>query len=157
MIVIDANAAFQIVTKSETGENLRSLFYEGEFVVAPDQFKTEMASVCTKYVRANKLAPHEAKTKIWEALSLVDRYYSNDSLFEEAVNESIKQYHSSHDMFYFVLARKLGATLATLDVALSKICIKNGIDCLYQRELDIPNVDKGAWTIRSANYDEALS
>ena len=43
--------------------------------------------------------------------------------------------HSSYDMVYFILARRTGATLFTLDKKLIELCLNNGVDCLYKTTL----------------------
>ena len=39
--------------------------------------------------------------------------------------------HKASDLYYFVLARRLGATLFTLDKKLQALCAQNGVNCLW--------------------------
>ena len=66
-----------------------------------------------------------------ETLGLVDQFVDDSSLWMEAMGESLRLGHSSYDMFYFALARRLGATLFTLDKKLQKLCAANGVNCIW--------------------------
>jgi len=46
----------------------------------------------------------------------------------EALNEAIRLNYTAYDMLYLILARKMGATLLTLDHGLKMIAKKEGID-----------------------------
>ena len=57
------------------------------------------------------------------------------SLMREVVSESVRLGHPVYDIFYFVLARRLGATLFTLDKRLIKLCEQEGVDCIHKESL----------------------
>lgn len=48
----------------------------------------------------------------------------------EALTEAVRLRRPVYDMVYFVLARRLGATLFTLDKRLQALCIDNGVNCV---------------------------
>ena len=72
-----------------------------------------------------------AMSKLEESLALVDEVIPTRSLMREVVSESVRLGHPVYDIFYFVLARRLGATLFTLDKRLVKLCKQEGVDCVH--------------------------
>jgi toxin-antitoxin system, toxin component, PIN family len=72
----------------------------------------------------------EAQECFVDSVAYVDKYYSIQELQDEVLSESIRLDHSSYDMFYFVLARRFGATLFTLDRKLIQLCEEQGVQCV---------------------------
>ncbi len=66
-----------------------------------------------------------------QATSLVDEFYRTEDLLREALMEAMRLDHPVYDMLYFVLARREGATLFTLDQKLQSLCADNGVDCVF--------------------------
>ena len=79
---------------------------------------------------ATVLADEKVQSFLTESTALVNEYYSIQELQEEVLSESIRLDHSSYDMFYFVLARRFGATLFTLDRKLIRLCEEQGVQCV---------------------------
>ncbi|MEC4176228.1 type II toxin-antitoxin system VapC family toxin [Adlercreutzia sp. R7] len=131
MIVLDANAAVAIALGTEDGGALKALQLEEELIAAPQLLHAEVAHVLTKYVRGGYCDAAEAVAVGRDAMALVDEYYEDASLWTEALTESVRLGHSSYDLFYLVLARRLGATLFTLDRKLQALCAANGVSCLW--------------------------
>lgn len=131
MIVLDVNAAVAMLFNTEDGAALLWLKLENETVVAPALFHAELAHVLPKYARAQGLSLGETRELGIETLGLVDQFVDDSSLWMEAMGESLRLGHSSYDMFYFALARRLGATLFTLDKKLQKLCAANGVNCIW--------------------------
>lgn len=130
MIVLDASAATAIVRGSAEGKGLEALVLEGERAVAPDLFHCEMANVVWKYAATGVMDAEEARFLRDGALSLIDEFYPEGSLAQEACIESLRRNHPAYDMFYMVLARRTGATLFTLDEKLMRICRDAGVSCV---------------------------
>lgn len=130
MIVLDASAATAIVRGSAEGKGLEALVLEGERAVAPDLFHCEMANVAWKYATTGVMDAEEARFLMDGALSLIDEFYPEGSLAQEACIESLRRNHPAYDMFYMVLARRTGATLFTLDEKLMRICRDAGVSCV---------------------------
>lgn len=130
MIVMDANAALAISMGLDVGDALGLLKQENEEIVAPSLINSEVAHALSKYIQGGYLSLEDATTCGRDALLLVDRFIDDGSLWVEALGESIRMNHSSYDMFYFLLARREGATLFTLDQKLQKLCTKNGVNCI---------------------------
>ena len=62
--------------------------------------------------------------------TLVDEFAPIKESRLEAMNDAIRLGHSAYDMLYLILARKMGATLVTLDRRLGAIARKEGIDAV---------------------------
>lgn len=131
MIVLDANAAVAIALGTEDGGALKALRLEEELIVAPQLLHAEVAHALTKYVRGGYCDAAEAVAVGRDAMALIDEYYEDALLWTEALTESARLGHSAYDLFYLVLARRLGATLFTLDRKLQALCTANGVSCLW--------------------------
>lgn len=143
MIVLDASAAVAMSLERPEGKRLRGLLLTGELVTAPELFLAEVDHVFEKYARGGHMSSHEAAACAKRTVSLVDELKPMSELCVEALNESLRLEHSSYGLFYLVLARRLGATLFTIDKRLSRLCLKNGVSCIC--DLD---VEDEAWTVR---------
>lgn len=135
MIVLDASAAMAIAFGTDEGHAMAALMLENELISAPTLLHAELAHVFGKYVKHGDIDSITARNKLDTTLLLVDEFVSDQELYSEAFRESLRLNHSSYDMFYFVLARRTGATLFTLDKKLIELCLDNGVDCLYRTAL----------------------
>ncbi len=129
MIVLDCNAASAIARDTLEGQTFRAYMEQGDKVVAPRFFQVESGNVVWKYVRAGNLLREEAKPMFERYVSLVDRFFPDEDLIVEAMHESIRLDYSVYDMLYFVLARRSGSILITLDRKLQLLCMRHGVDC----------------------------
>ena len=130
MIVLDASAAVEIVQNTEMGWALQELALTNEKKITCELMRADTASVFRKLVRMKAVDADTADRFLAEATALPDEYYPLDDLQSEALRESIRLNHSVYDMFYFVLARRTGATLFTTDRTLQDICREHGIGCV---------------------------
>lgn len=135
MVVLDNSVLVEIARKSVEGQALADLIVEDERVVCPAIIYAELISVFRKLVLQGKLAQEVVGAKATEALALIDEFYPLENLYTETLAEALRLQHSTYDMFYFVLARRLGATLFTLDGTLAKLCEEQGVDCVHKIEL----------------------
>ena len=135
MMVLDCNAAFHIALNTVEGNALQMLFMKGETTAAPTLFHAELAHVLEKMAVREHYSRKEAIEIGENAYNLVDEFYEDQLLWPEALSESMRLQHSSYDMFYFVLARRLGATLVTLDKKLQALCDREGVDCIHSIKL----------------------
>ena len=74
MIVLDVNAAIAIAKGTEEGRVLRELMMEGEEVVAPHFFLTELGNVVWQIVRAGELDEEDFPVLFERAAGFVDRF-----------------------------------------------------------------------------------
>ena len=135
MIVLDACAVVEMVRRTQEGLALQRLMMTDELAISCDLVRAETASVLRKLARAQGLQPTQAERYLVEALALVDRFYPIEELQSEAFRESIRLDHSVYDMFYFVLARRTGATLFTVDRKLMDLCLRQDVPCLAMIDL----------------------
>lgn len=150
MLVLDSSAAIAIILHTEEGLGLQKLMETGERTIAPELYYAEVSHVLEKYVRGGHLSKQHAAKLLGEAISLVDEIQSMDNLYAEAFAESLRLRHSAYDLFYFVLARRTGATLFTFDKRLAKLAHENGLSCVYKT-----NINSSDWTVRVDYGDPA--
>lgn len=131
MIVLDSCAAVDIVRETTEGKALSSLMLTGEKVISSDLFYAEITNAFWQYCKAGFYGEGEAANNIEKAIQLVDEFFPLDEFCKEAFSESVRLDHSSYDMLYFILARRNGATLFTLDRKLQRLCLNNGVNCVF--------------------------
>ena len=132
MIVLDCSAAIEIVKRTERGLALQDVLLGEEEVISVDLLFAEAASVVRKHVLRGEIPADAATAYLREATGLVDRYYPMRELQAEVLTESLRLGHSTYDVFYFVLARRLGATLYTTDKKLSDLCLAHGVNAIAE-------------------------
>ena len=130
MIVLDSSAACDMVRKTEEGMAFRALMLSEEKVISCELLRAEVVSIFRKLGRHGLIPIEKVQSFLTESTALVNEYYSIQELQEEVLSESIRLDHSSYDMFYFVLARRFGATLLTLDRKLIRLCEEQGVQCV---------------------------
>ena len=135
MIVLDACALVEIVRQTDKGKALEALMLKDEAVISCDLIRAEATSVFRKIARVEKLPASEAERYLDAGLSIVNEFHPLGPLQAEALRESIRYDHSVYDMFYFVLARRTGSTLFTVDNKLAALCEKHGVDCIAEVSL----------------------
>jgi len=128
IIVLDSNAAIEIVLKREKGELLRGLIEASEKIVSSEFFRIEVANVIRKYYQGKYIEKADCNKILELAENLIDEFIPIKENHREALNEAIRLNYSAYDMLYLTLARRMGATLATLDHPLNIIAKKEGID-----------------------------
>lgn len=130
MVVMDCSALAEMMLGTEVGAALKQLLVKNERIVAPDLLYAELVSVARKAVRSGTIGEDEVDEAITRALNLVNIFMPAQVLYSESLLEGIRLDHSIYDMFYFVLARRTGATLFTVDKKLSELCWANGVNCI---------------------------
>lgn len=132
MIVLDCSAAIDIVRETSRGKVFAQLMTDGERVISSDLFHAEMANTFWKYSRAGYCSEEEANVYREKATRLVDEFFDVEDCCQEALREATRLDHPVYDMLYFVLARRMGATLFTLDKKLAVLCDREGVDCVQE-------------------------
>ncbi len=135
MIVLDSCALVDMVRQTEEGLALQQLLLANEKVISCDLIRAEAASVFRKLTRAYGLSAAEAEARLNAGLNMIDEFYPIEDLQSEALRESVRLDHSTYDLFYFVLARRTGATLFTLDRSLMRLCHDHGVECISEMKL----------------------
>ncbi len=129
MIVLDGSAAVDMVRETSEGLALAQLLLDGEKIISHDLFSTEVCNAFWAYHQVSKLDRNEVAEYVAQATRLVDEFYRTEDLLREALMEAMRLDHPVYGMLYFVLARREGATLFTLDQKLQGLCADNGVDC----------------------------
>ncbi|RDC46933.1 toxin PIN [Adlercreutzia equolifaciens subsp. celatus] len=130
VIVLDVNAAIAIAKGTEEGRTLRELMIEGEEVIAPHFFLTELGNVVWQIVRAGELDEEDFPGLFERAAGFVDRFVPAEGILLEAIHAAIQNNHPVYDMLYFIVTRRNAATLFTFDKKLRAVCEANGVNCL---------------------------
>ena len=128
IVVLDSNAAIEIVLKRGKGNIFQELVENAEKTVSSDFFRIEVANVIKKYVLGKYIKKTESNKILDLAESLVDEFVPIKENRVEALNEAIRLNYSVYDMLYLSIARRMGATLVTLDRGLNMIAGKEGVD-----------------------------
>ena len=135
MIIMDASAAIDIALQNPNGLAIHALIRPDERVDAPIHFRTEVCSVIWKYIHIGKQSYDAMRSFQQKALALVDEYHRMDDLEDEVMHEAVRLDHSPCDIFYLVLARRMDATLFTLDKRLRVLAEQMGVDCVHLVDL----------------------
>ena len=128
IVVLDCSAAIEIVLKRENGKRLGEIVGTAEKTLSSELFRIEAANVISKYYRGNYIKKSDCDKILELAESLVDEFIPIKENSLESMHEAIRLSHSAYDMLYLTLARRIGATLVTLDRRLNTIAKKEGID-----------------------------
>ena len=128
IVVLDSNAAIEIVLKREKGGEIAKLVEAAEKTVSSEFFRIEAANVIRKYYQGKYIKKTDCSKILELAEGLIDEFIPIKDNCLEAFNESIRLSFPSYDMLYLTLARRMGAVLVTLDRSLNIIAKKEGID-----------------------------
>ena len=134
IIVLDCDAAIEIVFNRNKGKALRELIATAEKTVSSELFRIEVANVLRKYYQGDHIKKAECGKALELAENLIDEFIPIKENHQEALHESIRLKRSAYDMLYLTIARRMGATLVTLDKSLNAIADNEGIDTV-----------RGAW------------
>ena len=119
--VVDANAAAEIVLERAAAVDLINRIFVADKVIAPSLFYAETANTFRKYVQGGFLDVEDGTELFRKAIQIVDEFVDIAELSEEAFLEAVRMKHTAYDMLYFVLARRNGAKLLTLDKRLQQL------------------------------------
>lgn len=131
IIVLDSNAAIEVVLNRERGKDLWKIIEASEKTVSSDFFRIEVANVIRKYYQGKYIKKSECGKIMELAENLVDEFIPIKENHVEALNEAIRLKFSAYDMLYLTIARRTGATLVTLDQPLNSLAKKEGIDTVW--------------------------
>ena len=135
MIVLDCNAAVEMVRKTPRGRGFRSLMLKDEKVITSELLKAEVRNAFWKYVRADLLDADQAEVLVEKALDLVDEFVPLEDNAVESFAEAMRLNHPVYDLFYLTLARRNAATLFTADKKLAALCERMGVNCTCEVEI----------------------
>ena len=128
IVVLDCDAAIEIVLKREKGKALREILETAEKIISSEFFRIETANVIRKYFQGSYIQRADCVKILELAENLADEFIPLKENYLEAFNEAIRLNHPIYDLLYLTLARRYGATLVTLDRTLNAIAEKEGIN-----------------------------
>ena len=128
IVVLDSNAAIEVVLKREKGKIIRNLVETVEKTVSSEFFRIEVANVIRKYYQGKYLKKADCNHILELTENLIDEFVPIKDNHLEALNEAIRLNCTAYDMLYLTLARRMGAMLITLDRPLNAIAKKEGVD-----------------------------
>jgi predicted nucleic acid-binding protein len=128
IVVLDCNAAIEVVLKREKGTIFRQIIESSEKTITSEFFRVETANVLQKYYKGNYIQKEDCNKLLELTENLIDEFIPLSENNQEALNEAIRLDYSAYDMLYLTLARRTGALLLTLDRPLNKIAKKEGLD-----------------------------
>ena len=127
IIVLDSNAAIEIVLKREKGKTFLGFVETAEKIITSEFFRIEVANVIRKYYQGKYIQKSDCGKILELSEALIDEFIPIKENYQEAFNESMRLNFSAYDMLYLTLARRTGAILITLDRSLNAIAKKEGI------------------------------
>ena len=128
--VLDASAGIEVVLNRSRAVDIVEILKVSSKVYSPELYKAEVTNVLWQYMKAGKINKDKAVTALALAMDLVDEYADPAEYSSEVLLESLRLNHSSYDMFYFVLTRRSGSTLLSLDKKLNTAAAREGLDTL---------------------------
>jgi len=126
-IVLDASAAVELVLKRPKASGIGEVVAQADAVLVPDFYPVEVTNAFWKCYNFEHLPMPDCEAALADTLALPDEFAFSRDLAAEAFALSCLVKSPAYDMFYAVLARRLGAELLTLDQKLVKICKQQGI------------------------------
>ena len=128
IVVLDSNAAIEIVLKREKEKIFLRLIDTAEKIITSEFFRIEIANVIRKYYNGKFIKKSDCGKILELAEGLIDEYVPIKENYLEAFNESLRLNYPAYDMLYLTLARRANAVLASLDRPLNTIAKREGID-----------------------------
>ena len=130
-LVIDVSGIAQILFHQEKAGKFSKIITEADYIIAPDLFVPELTNALWKCHFMGKYDRDECCRLIDDGLNFIDSFINSRTIWQEALDESIKHRHPVYDMLYAVAARRNSGTLVTNDGDLAKICKKLQIGVCY--------------------------
>jgi predicted nucleic acid-binding protein len=126
-IVLDASAAFEVALNRKRAAELSAHLDQADEALAPELFVPEVVNAIWKLHRFGNLSLGACDTALEVLLEFVDTLASCTELYREAFLLSRTTRRAAYDMFYLALAKREDAALLTLDNALRKEAVRQGI------------------------------
>ena len=126
-IVLDASAALEVALNRNRAAGLAARLDEADEVLAPDLFVPEVVNAIWKLHHFGNLSLTACDGALEVLLEFVNTLVSCKELYREAFLLSRTTRRPAYDMFYLALAKREDAVLMTLDRALRKEAVRQGI------------------------------
>jgi predicted nucleic acid-binding protein len=126
-IVSDASAALEVALNRKGAAELSARLNESDEVLAPDLFVPEVVNAIWKLHHFGNLSLNACDAALEVLLEFLDTLVSCKDLYREAFLLSRTTRRPAYHMFYLALAKREDAALMTLDKALRKEAVRQGI------------------------------
>jgi predicted nucleic acid-binding protein len=126
-IVLDASAALEVALNRNRATELSAQLDEANEVLAPELFVPEVVNAVWKLHHFGNLSLSACDGTVEVLLEFIDVLVSCKELYREAFLLSRTARRPAYDMFYLALAKREDAALLTLDKALRKEALRQGI------------------------------
>jgi predicted nucleic acid-binding protein len=126
-IVLDASAALEVALNRNRATELSAQLDEANEVLAPELFVPEVVNAVWKLHHFGNLSLSACDGTLEVLLEFIDVLVSCKELYREAFLLSRTTRRPAYDMFYLALAKREDAALLTLDNALRKEALRQGI------------------------------
>ncbi|MBW1786276.1 MAG: type II toxin-antitoxin system VapC family toxin [Deltaproteobacteria bacterium] len=127
IVVIDTSAAVEIVLQRSPAGGLNRKVETADWVIAPMLFICEVTNVFWKYHRFKNMPMEECESGIDLCIGLVDTYFKESDLYQEAFQMACMAGRPVYDMYFLVLARRNNARLLTTDRGLTDVAREHAI------------------------------
>lgn len=128
MMVMDCSAVVEILLDTPAGRMFAQMSGDvGEKVISSEQLYSELADVARRLACTRAVNPREIALDLYDVAEAIDEFVPLSQNYVEAFCEGLRLNHPVYDMFYFTLARRTGAVLLTGDVALARLCRREGV------------------------------
>ncbi len=126
-VVLDASAAVEIALNRGKASSLAAILDQAEQTLAPDLLLPEAVNAIWKEHHLGGLSLSICDEALSVLPGLVDSLTSSSEIYRQAFLLSRALRRPAYDMFYLALARREDAALLTLDAALKKEALRQGI------------------------------
>ena len=126
-VVLDASAAVEIALNRGKAAPLSAILDQAEQTLAPDLLFAEVVNAVWKEHQIGGLSLSICDEALSILPGLVDTVAASQDLYRQAFLLSRTVRRPAYGMFYLALARREDATLLTLDAALKKEALRQGV------------------------------
>ena len=123
-VVLDASGAMEIALKRSRSAEYSEIILEADMVAAPDIFVSAVSNFSWKYYKLADFTHEQSLNLASDCIELIDQIIPAESLWVEALRESICFDHPVYDTLYAVCARRSDGLLLTTDNRLRDLCDK---------------------------------
>jgi predicted nucleic acid-binding protein len=126
-VVLDASAALEIALNRKNAGPFVKTLKDADLRLAPDLLIPEAVNAVWKEHHFGGCDLGICEEALDIVVNLVSAWVPCGELYPEAFHLSLLARKPAYDMFYLALARREGAVLLTLDAALRKEAVRQGI------------------------------
>ena len=120
MIVVDASALIELLTRSDRGRRVEArILKPSESIHAPALIDLEVAQVLRRYVLSGQVPEHWARMALDVAIAFPMTRYVHEPLMKRVWE--LRENVTAYDAAYVALAEALRAPLITCDSRLSRV------------------------------------